>query len=103
MKDITVAWQQALDESNGVAIEALAGEQQIAILHAQEYMRLIANAPSFLLCEQALQDTFRYLQSLRNCHLIEQLAHKTLNHQALILVDRWKLASPLSFQQSVER
>lgn len=68
--------------------------EQEAIRHAQEYMRLIASAASCLLLDQAMLQAQNYFESLLECRLITLQTFHILNSQALALADAWHSPGP---------
>jgi hypothetical protein len=90
MQDVATAWQQTLRDPQGGVEILLDEEQHLAVLHAQEFLHLIADAESHFLCGQVLERAQCYFQSLKQCDLIALPLYDALNHHALILVDDWK-------------
>lgn len=90
MQDVATAWEHTLQHPETSAEILMDGEKHVAVLHAKEYLHLIAYAESHFLCGQVLERAQRYFQSLMQCDLIALTLYEALNHQALILVDGWK-------------
>lgn len=91
MKKVATAWQNEFSYLESGAELFVDEEQEFALWHAQAYMPLITDAVTQILCEQVLARAQHYFQSLMQCELIELPMYDALNHQALILVDGWKL------------
>lgn len=93
MKKVATAWQGECLHLESDAEFFANGEQEFALWHAKAYMPLITKAVTQLLCEQVLERAQYYFQSLMQCELIDLPIYNALNHQALTLVDGWKLPS----------
>lgn len=90
MHDVATAWEHMLQHPQASEEILLNGEQTVAVLHAQQYLHLIAHAESHFLCGQVLDRAQHYFQSLMQCNLIAVPLYNALNHHALILMDDWK-------------
>lgn len=69
-------------------------DERESIRHAQEYLRLIASAPSCPLRDEATLQAQRYFQSLLECRLITLQTYHSLNDQALAQADTWQPPEP---------
>lgn len=90
MHDVATAWEHMPQHPHARTETPLNGEQTVAVLHAQQYLHLIAHAESHSLCGEVLDRAQHYFQSLMQCNLIAVPLYNALNHHALILMDDWK-------------
>jgi hypothetical protein len=90
MYNVATAWKYTFQHPQISTEMVLDAEKTVAVLHAQQYLHLIAHAESHFLCGEVVERAQRYFQSLMQCDLIALTMYDALNHHALILLDAWK-------------